>query len=90
MNIYQFIFTDLIDSINNSMELDTIIAIDWGNADTLDYTYKFGNVSIRAFLEEGTNAHSFTISGISSGKVSIIELFASRQFGDSHDVDEPI
>ena len=90
MNVYQFIFTDLIDNINNSMELDTIIAIDWGNVDTLDYTYKFGNVSIRAFLEEGTNAHSFTISGISSGKVSIIELFASRQFGDSHDVDEPI
>ncbi len=86
MNVYQFIFTDLIDSINNHMDLDTIITIDWGNEDTLDYTYRFGNVSIRAFLEEGTNAHSFTISGITSGKVSIIELFASRQFGDSHDV----
>ena len=91
LNIYHFIFTDLIDSINNSMDLDTIIFIDWGNSDTLDYTYKFGNVSIKAFLEEGTNAHSFTISGIASGIVSFIDLFAARQFGDSHDVDnEPI
>ena len=87
MNVYHFIFTDLIDNGNNPIDLNTIITIDWGNSDTLDYTYRFGNVSIRVFLEEGTNAHSFTISGITSGKVSIIELFAARQFGDSHDVD---
>ena len=88
MNVYHFIFTDLIDSINNSMNLDTIIYIDWGNEDSLEYTYTFGNVSIKAFLEDGTNAHSFTISGITSGKLSIIELFASRQFGDSHDTED--
>lgn len=87
MNVYHFIFTDLVDSINNSIDLDTIIIIDWGNIDTQNYIYKFGNINIKAFLEEGTNSHSFTISGITSGKVSIIELFSSRQFGDSHDVD---
>ena len=85
MNVYHFIFTDLIDSVNNSVDLDTIIVLDWGNSNTINYIYKFGNVSITTFLEEGTNAHSFTINGISSGKISIIELFASRQFGDSHD-----
>ena len=85
MNVYHFIFTDLIDSVNNSVDLDTIIVLDWGNSNTINYIYKFGNISITAFLEEGTNAHSFTINGISSGKISIIELFASRQFGDSHD-----
>ena len=71
------------------MDLDTIIVIDWDNNDTLDYTYTFGNVTIKAFLESGTNAHSFTINGITSGKITITELFAARQFGDSHDVDEP-
>jgi hypothetical protein len=87
LDVYHIVFTDLIDQINNTMDLDTIIMIDWDNIDTLDYTYTFGNVTIRAFLESGTNAHSFTISGISSGKITITELFAARQFGDSHDVD---
>lgn len=87
LDVYHIVFTDLIDQINNTMDLDTIIMIDWDNNDTLDYTYTFGNVTIRAFLESGTNAHSFTISGISSGKITITELFAARQFGDSHDVD---
>ena len=88
MNVYHFIFTDLIDSVNNSVDLDTIIVLDWGNSDTINYIYKFGNITITAFLEEGTNAHSFTINGINSGKISIIELFASRQFGDSHDTND--
>ena len=87
LDVYHIVFTDLIDQINNAMDLDTIVMIDWDNIDTLDYTYTFGNVTIRAFLESGTNAHSFTISGISSGKITITELFAARQFGDSHDVD---
>ena len=89
MNVYHFIFTNLIDYLNNPINIDTIIVIDWGNSNTQDYIYHFGNVTIKAFLEEGTNSHSFIISGISSGIISIIELFASRQFGDSHDVDEP-
>lgn len=87
LDVYHVVFTDLIDQINNTMDLNTIVMIDWDNIDTLDYTYTFGNVTIRAFLESGTNAHSFTISGISSGKITITELFAARQFGDSHDVD---
>ena len=89
LDVYHIVFTDLIDQINNAMDLDTIIVIDWDNNDTLDYTYTFGNVTIKAFLESGTNAHSFTINGITSGKITITELFAARQFGDSHDVDEP-
>ena len=89
LDVYHIVFTDLIDQINNTMDLDTIIVIDWDNNDTLDYTYTFGNVTIKAFLESGTNAHSFTINGITSGKITITELFAARQFGDSHDVDEP-
>ena len=89
LDVYHIAFTDLIDQINNTMDLDTIIVIDWDNNNTLDYTYTFGNVTIKAFLESGTNAHSFTINGITSGKITITELFAARQFGDSHDVDEP-
>lgn len=83
LNIYNLIFTNLKDSDNKDTNLNCIITIDW--KDQADHTYTFGNITITIGLEEDTNAHTFTIKGINSGKITINELFSSRQFGDDHD-----
>lgn len=83
LNIYNLIFTDLKDSDNKDTNLNCIITIDW--KDQADHTYTFGSITITIGLEEDTNAHTFTIKGINSGKITINELFSSRQFGDDHD-----
>lgn len=83
LNIYNLIFTNLKDSNNKDTNLNCIITIDW--KDQADHTYTFGNITITIGLEEDTNAHTFTVKGINSGKITINELFSSRQFGDDHD-----
>ena len=49
--------------------------------DQTEKTYTFGNINIKTKFENGTNAHTITISGINSGKLNIIEVFSSREFG---------
>ncbi len=83
LNIYNLIFTDLKDANDEDTNLNCIISIDW--KDQADHTYTFGDIAITIGLEEDTNAHTFTITGINSGKITINELFSSRQFGDDHD-----
>lgn len=83
LNIYNLIFTDLKDINDEDTNLNCIITIDWN--DQADHTYTFGDITITIGLEEDTNAHTFTITGINSGKITINELFSSRQFGDEHD-----
>ena len=83
LNIYNLIFTELKDSNDKDVNLNCIISIDW--KDQTDHTYTFGDIAITIGLETDTNAHTFTITGINSGKITINELFSSRQFGDEHD-----
>lgn len=79
LNVYSVVFTDLVDSNGNSMNLSCLLMLDW--KDQITKTYTFGNVSISTKLQDGTNAHLITINGINSGKITITEIFSAREFG---------
>ena len=76
-------FSDLIDINGNNTPLSTMVMMNW--RDQTEKTYTFGNINIKTKLENGTNAHTITISGINSGKLNIIEVFSSREFGVKKD-----
>ena len=78
-NLYLLTFSDLIDSHGDSIDLNCAIPIDWTNQTREDYI--FGDIMISIELEFGTNAHLFTINGITSGKITIIDQFDCRLFG---------
>ena len=82
LNIYSTTFTDLIDSNGASMDLSCLLMIDWKDQTTK--TYKFGNVTITIQLQSGTNGHMITISGITSGKITMVEPFSAREFGSEN------
>lgn len=79
-NLYHLVFTDLIDEDGNSTLLDCQIAIDFAdNAEP--HTYIFGNITITIELDD-SDAHTFVIDHITSGKISIIDVFDSRELGN--------
>ena len=78
-NLYLLTFNDLIDANGNPVNLNCTIPIDWTNQTREDYI--FGGITISIELETGTNSHLFTISGITSGKITIIDQFDCRLFG---------
>lgn len=81
-NLYHVVFSNLVDASSAAMNLDCLIAIDW--TDQTAKTYTFGPVTITIDLEASTNSHKFTISGITSGKVTITELLAAREYGTTN------
>ena len=83
LNVYNLIFSNLIDINGNNIPLSTTVMMNW--KDQTEKTYTFENISIKTKLESGTNAHTITISGIKSGKLNIIEVFSSREFGVNKD-----
>lgn len=83
LNVYNLVFSDLIDINGNNTPLSTMVMMNW--RDQTEKTYTFGNINIKTKLENGTNAHTITISGINSGKLNIIEVFSSREFGVKND-----
>lgn len=83
LNIYNLVFSNLIDINGNNTPLSTMVMMNW--KDQTEKTYTFGNINIKTKLESGTNAHEITISGIKSGKLNIIEVFSSREFGVKKD-----
>lgn len=83
LNVYNLVFSNLIDINGNNTPLSTMVMMNW--KDQTEKTYTFGNINIKTKLESGTNAHMITISGIKSGKLNIIEVFSSREFGVKKD-----
>lgn len=83
LNVYNLVFSNLIDINGNNTPLSTMVMMNW--KDQTEKTYTFGNINIKTKLESGTNAHTITISGIKSGKLNIIEVFSSREFGVKRD-----
>lgn len=83
LNVYNLVFSNLIDINGNNTPLSTMVMMNW--KDQTEKTYTFGNINIKTKLESGTNAHTITISGIKSGKLNIIEVFSSREFGVKKD-----
>lgn len=79
LNVYNAVFTDLIDSNGESMNLSCLLMLDW--KDQTAKTYNFGGVSITTQLQADTNSHMITISGITSGKITLTEVFSAREFG---------
>lgn len=86
-NLYLLTFSDLIDAQGNSVDLNCAIPIDWINRTREDYI--FNRITISIELESGTNAHLFTISGITSGKITIVDQLDCRLFGIDHSQIEP-
>lgn len=83
LNVYNLVFSNLIDINGNNTPLSIMVMMNW--KDQTEKTYTFGNINIKTKLESGTNAHTITISGIKSGKLNIIEVFSSREFGVKKD-----
>lgn len=79
LNVYNAVFTDLIDVNGESMNLSCLLMLDW--KDQTAKTYNFGGVSITTQLQADTNSHMITISGITSGKITLTEVFSAREFG---------
>ena len=79
LNVYNAVFTDLIDSNGESMNLSCLLMLDW--KDQTAKTYNFGGISITTRLQADTNSHMITISGITSGKITLTEVFSAREFG---------
>ena len=80
LNVYNAVFTDLIDSNGNAMNLSCLLMFDW--KDQTAKTYNFGDVvSITTELQADTNSHMITINGITSGKITLTEIFSAREFG---------
>lgn len=82
LNVYNATFTDLIDSNGTAVDLSCLLMLDW--KDQATKTYKFGSVTITTQLQSGTNAHMITISGITSGKITLVEPFSAREFGSEN------
>lgn len=79
LNVYNAVFTDLIDANGESMNLSCLLMLDW--KDQTVKTYNFGGVSINTQLQADTNSHMITINGITSGKITLTEVFSAREFG---------
>lgn len=79
LNVYNAVFTDLIDSNGESMNLSCLLMLDW--KDQTAKTYNFGGVSITTQLQADTNSHMIAINGITSGKITLTEVFSAREFG---------
>ena len=79
LNVYNATFTDLVDASGNSVNLTCLLMLDW--KDQATKTYTFGSITVSTQLQNGTNSHMITISGITSGKISLTEVFAAREFG---------
>lgn len=82
LNVYKATFTDLVDSNGNNVNFECLLMLDW--KDQVTKTYKFGDVTISTELQSGTNAHVITIDGITSGKITLTEVFAAREFGSTN------
>ena len=85
INVYNLKFNKLIDADGNELEIECFLFIDW--KEKIQRLTKLGNIEIIIDLEEETNAHRLMISNIKKANISLLEVFESRQFGDSHDVD---
>lgn len=79
LNVYNTTFTDLKDTDGNSVDLTCLLMLDW--KDQAIKTYTFGNITISTQLQDSTNAHLITINGITSGKITLTEVFGAREFG---------
>ena len=79
LNVYNVVFADLVDSNGSIVDLSCLLMLDW--KDQTAKTYTFGNITITTELQSGTNAHLITISGITSGKLTLTEAFSAREFG---------
>ena len=79
LNVYSAVFTDLVDSNGNAINLSCLLMLDWKDQTTKTYT--FGGVTITTELQEGTNSHLITVNGITSGKITLTEVFSAREFG---------
>lgn len=79
LNVYSAVFTDLVDINGNAINLSCLLMLDWKDQTTKTYT--FGGVTITTELQEGTNSHLITINGITSGKITLTEVFSAREFG---------
>lgn len=79
LNVYNAIFTDLKDINGDSVELSCLLMLDWKDQGARSYT--FGNIIITTQLQDGTNAHTITITGITSGNITLTEVFSAREFG---------
>lgn len=80
MNVYRFKSDNMIDAKGISIPLDTLIMLDW--VDNSPRVYKVGSITITTSIEINTHAHKIDITGITSGTVSITELFSSREFSN--------
>ena len=79
LNVYSAVFTDLVDSNGNAINLSCLLMLDW--KDQITKTYTFGGVTITTELQAGTNSHLITVNGITSGKITLTEVFSAREFG---------
>ena len=82
LNVYSATFTDLLDSNGQAVNLSCILMLDW--KDQVVKTYTFGGITITTQLQKNTNSHLITINGITSGKITMTEVFAAREFGTTN------
>ena len=76
-NIYKIDFADLLDTSGNSITLNCQIMFD----SSVNSTLILNGITITIKLDSNTNGQVITISGISSGKISMNEIISTREFG---------
>lgn len=76
-NIYKLEFTDLVDSNNNPITLVCQISIVNSSSETIE----FGDIQIELGFSNADECQYIQISGITSGKLTMINTFKARVFG---------